>query len=369
MTRVRVKGFKIFTDKKPPYRVRCYHRATGIKVDLEKHPIGSAGFLAECERIRTKMEAKPAPKPGTLGLLIRDYRASDHFKSRSAKTKKSYNAVFEYLRKIDDTPLVLIDPPFIAKLRDRAGRRGYSAGNDVKRTLSAVFGWSIEYGHVKVNPCRGVKAIPRPKDKPRANRPWADAERFVVLERAPDHMRVPLAIMMYVGLDPCDTFPLMRTQYRDGCIDQNRAKTGEPVWRPVPAVLREIIDAAPVHNAVTLCATSYGRPWTVDGFNSSWLRFRKKLIEEGLIEEGLTLKGLRHSHGTLLADEEIEAGVIAHALGQKTEAMAKHYSRDAKRRRSMDRLVETIDAAENRRRTEIVKPFPKTVKPDNGGNA
>ena len=45
MTRVRVKGFKIFNDRhgKPC----CYHRATGIAVDLQKNPIGTAGFLSE----------------------------------------------------------------------------------------------------------------------------------------------------------------------------------------------------------------------------------------------------------------------------------------------------------------------------------
>lgn len=49
MTFVRVKGFKIFRDRhgKP----RCYHRASGAAVDLAKHPIGSAGFLAERSRI------------------------------------------------------------------------------------------------------------------------------------------------------------------------------------------------------------------------------------------------------------------------------------------------------------------------------
>ena len=262
---------------------------------------------------------------------------------------------------------------FLASTRARARRltgqfyaaidKGYSVGNDVTQTLSAVFGWSIEYGHVKTNPCRGVKALPRPKDMPRANRPWTDAERFTVLERAPLHLRLPIALMMYTGLDPCDALSLLRSQYSGGCIDRRRAKTSEPVWWPVPAVLREFIEAASAHDAITLCANSYGRLWTVDGFNASWRRFRTELEQEGAVGERLTLKGLRHTHGTILAEEDIEAPAIQIALGQKTEAMARHYSREANRTRTMRRVSDTIDAAENRRRTEIVKPFSKTVKP------
>ena len=58
MTRVRVKGFKIFDDRhgKP----RCYHRVTGRKIDLEKSPLGSAEFFAECARITAVAEARKA---------------------------------------------------------------------------------------------------------------------------------------------------------------------------------------------------------------------------------------------------------------------------------------------------------------------
>jgi len=55
MTKVRVKGFKIFKDRHG--KQRCYHRETGHKVDLSHAPIGSAEFFAECETIRAIAEA------------------------------------------------------------------------------------------------------------------------------------------------------------------------------------------------------------------------------------------------------------------------------------------------------------------------
>ena len=45
LTRVHVKGFKIFKDRRG-INWRCYHRATGIKIDLKAAPLGSAEFFA-----------------------------------------------------------------------------------------------------------------------------------------------------------------------------------------------------------------------------------------------------------------------------------------------------------------------------------
>ena len=67
MTIVRVKGFQIFADRHG--RMRCYHRKSRIAVDLERAPLGSAEFFAECARITELTKASGPPKPGTLRLL------------------------------------------------------------------------------------------------------------------------------------------------------------------------------------------------------------------------------------------------------------------------------------------------------------
>src|SRR5215213_10094254 len=103
MSRVRVKGFQIFKDRhgKP----RCYHRKTRAAVDLEKAPLGSAEFIAACEHITERLTARE-PKPGTLGLIIREYRKHPAFQELAAVTKSDYQKVFNYLQPIEGTPLV-----------------------------------------------------------------------------------------------------------------------------------------------------------------------------------------------------------------------------------------------------------------------
>ena len=104
MSRIRVKGFKIFFDRHG--KLRCYHRATKIAVDLEKAPLGSAHFFAECARIAALTTAMGAPKPGTLGLLISEYRANTAFTDLEPRTRQDYQRVLDYLKPIDRTALV-----------------------------------------------------------------------------------------------------------------------------------------------------------------------------------------------------------------------------------------------------------------------
>lgn len=72
MTVVRVKGFQIFADRHG--RMRCYHRKTKTPVDLTAAPLGTAEFFAECARIAEAGKLALPPKPGTLGLLITEYK-------------------------------------------------------------------------------------------------------------------------------------------------------------------------------------------------------------------------------------------------------------------------------------------------------
>jgi integrase len=107
---------------------------------------------------------------------------------------------------------------------------------------------------------------------------------------------------------------------------------------------------------MTLCANSYGRPWTETGFRASWGKIRKKLENEGHIGAGLTLYGLRHTVAVILRECGCDERTIADVLGQKTVEMARHYAKGADLKRKMRGVVTDFDAEVNRRRTKIVKP-------------
>ena len=246
MTIVRVKGFKIYFDCRK--KLRCYHRATGTPIDLKKTPIGSAEFIAECAKIAELAKAKAAAKekPGTLGLLICDYRKSPVFQDLSPRTRADYQGLFEYMRPIADTPITSFNRPLVVRIRDKAGATlGRRRGNYVKAVLSILFSWGRERGYLTDNPASGIKDIRRQKGATEANRPWSDQERDAVLDAAPAHIRPAIALMMFAGLGPKDALTLPRNFAKGGEIATRRAKTGEPVFWPMPRPLAAILDQAP----------------------------------------------------------------------------------------------------------------------------
>jgi integrase len=107
---------------------------------------------------------------------------------------------------------------------------------------------------------------------------------------------------------------------------------------------------------VTLLANSEGRPWTESGFRASWRPCRLKLEAARLIGPGFTLYGLRHTVATVLREIGFDPRTIADALGQKTTAMAEHYSRRADLKPKMVGVVRDFGAEVNRRRTKTVEP-------------
>ncbi len=71
---------------------------------------------------------------------------------------------------------------------------------------------------------------------------------------------------------------------------------------------------------------------------------------------GLTIYGLRRPVATIPREACHGARTIADALGQKTEAMARHYSRRADLKRKMTGVVASFDEELNERRTGTVEP-------------
>lgn len=358
MTIVRLKGFQIFIDRHG--RRRCYHRASRTPIDLEQFPIGTAAFFGECQRVSELHKAAAQPRPGTLRMLIKLYRAHDAFTSLSARTRADYQKVFDYLDPIGDTPLVKFTPPLVVAIRDKAndGGRRRRFATYVKQTLSTLFSWGVERGHLASNPALRVKGIKKPRNAPQANRPWEDDEREAVLAALPAHMLLPIGLMMFCAIDPGDVVALPKTVIQNGNLDTARGKTGEPVWQPLPEPVQDILARSPSHDAITLCANSDGRPWArgASGLRASWAPIRKRLEREGKVRPGLTLKGLRHSVATILREMGKDERTIADYLGQKTPAMARHYSQRADLRRKNAATVADLTAELAKRRTKLSNP-------------
>src|SRR3569623_139554 len=89
--------------------------------------------------------------------------------------------------------------------------------------------------------------------------------------------------------------------------------------------------------------TARGKPRTTSGFNSTFIKAINRLERAGAVEPGLTFHGLRHTVGTLLVEAGFDIDTVRRWLGQKTLAMAIHYSQTADTSAKMSEVNERID--------------------------
>ncbi|CAJ0862121.1 hypothetical protein AMST5_01459 [freshwater sediment metagenome] len=327
MTIVRVKGIKRYTHPKTGISY-TYHRASGRRISAE---FGTPEFFEELAAIE-KAHKVAAPTPGTLGLIIDEYRQVE-WEALAPATQKTYERVFDILRPIHDMPLAKMDRSFILSMRDRKLRTKYGVwtANYCVTVLSIIFGFARDRGVIDSNPlAEQVRKIKRPRAAETANRPWTEDECRVVLERAPPHIRLPLAVAMCAGLRKGDFLSVKLDAIRDGHIVVRTSKRGVPIAVPIHQILADAIAQRPASASDILCVSSRGQPWTAMGWNASWGTFRRSLEAEGVIGRGLTGHGLRHTLGTRLREAGADDRTIADILGQRSTAMARHYSENAK---------------------------------------
>jgi hypothetical protein len=159
MTIVRVKGIKHYRHPKTGISY-CYHRATGKRIGAE---FGSPAFFEELAVIE-KASKKATLTPGSLGLIIDEYKRSPDWAALKDATKISYEKVFAVLAPIRDMPVARMDRSFIFALRDKKllPKRGRWLANYTVTVLGILFRFAHDRGWLDVNPlAERVKKIRR----------------------------------------------------------------------------------------------------------------------------------------------------------------------------------------------------------------
>ncbi|WP_210166749.1 tyrosine-type recombinase/integrase [Methylobacterium sp. Leaf89] len=329
---------KRFFDKRDG-KTYAYHRKSGTRITA---PFGTAGFIAELDRIEKAWSAKGETRKGTFGHLVEQYRASPEFLRLKPVTKRDYERVMTNLAAMKDVPLRSFDRAVVTDLRNKAFRKHKRRhANYVVQVLSRMFNIGIGLGLVQSNPAENVEKVRKATGEANRNRPWTSAERDAVLEAAPIQLKAPLALMRYLGVRLGDVRGMPNGAYRDGMISFRTGKGDVDVTVPCPAPLAEILDQRLPHETHLFCSSS-GVPWTEGGFHASLRKLLSKLKVAGKIQEGLTPHGLRHSVATDLRELGKTEREIADILGQRTTFAVPTYSRTADMKRSNARSMEDL---------------------------
>ncbi len=323
-----------------------YHRATGKRL---KHDPNSAAGLVEIRRLDARA-AEDNRDSGSLAAIIAAYKAPDAtragkirpFRGLKERTRADYQAAFAYVEgeahnlRPDD-----MRPRNVQKLVDDAAEaHGWSFGNKLLIALRAVINWGIYHEHASANPCVGVSAPDRPKDRPQGNRRWKAQELAAVWARAPFRLRVAIVLGLYSTLRAQDARVVPVTAYDGARLTLRAQKNGEEidviVSGPFKAVLDEAVRQAKARHGerwreTTLLQSAWGRAYSKAGLEQLLARTRDPLVEAGKIGAGLTFHGLRVTLASIAKEGGAADNAIAAAIHDRSPEMARRYSRDAEK--------------------------------------
>jgi integrase len=319
--RVQLKGINSKTKMLADGSVRTYWYAWKSGPRLEGRP-GTPEFVAS---YNAAVGAKRKPPASVLLSVLQSYQASDAFLSLEQRTRS------DYVRKIKVIETEFGDFPLTALMdrrtrgefllwRDRLALKSRRQADYAWQVLARTLSWAAERGLVAANPCERGGRLYRGS---RADKVWTDDDEARFVRLAPHHLHLPLMLALWTGQRQGDLLRLPWSAYDGTHIRLRQAKTGARVEVRAGAPLKALLDATPRRSPIIL-VNSEGKPWTADGFRSSW---RKACAAAGI--SGLTFHDLRGTAVTRLALEgatlpEI-AAVTGHSLKDVGNILDAHY--------------------------------------------
>lgn len=347
--RVKVSGLKKYRDRHG--KLRLYHRASGTAIEPT---LSGQEIAAEVARLDALHKQAPA-KAGTLGGLLTSYRTSPLFTEKADRTRSDYQKIMDYLQPLADTPLAIIGPGFIAKLRDKTlkkKRAGFT--NHMLAMLSSTFKHGLEYELVDKNPCTGLAKAKMAADRRRPNRPWTPDERKNVPKVAWAQLKLPLMLARTWGIRRGDIVAMPRSAYREGWLTFRAGKNNALISLPVMGELRHEIDAAmanaPTGDSTLLCLNSRGKPWTEGGLSHVLGEFFAECRERGIMGPGGSIHGLRHSVAAELRSAGYDKEQRKLVLGHDTDEMAEHYAASADVRGELIEMANMLEGGVSNRK-------------------
>lgn len=282
---------------------------------------GTPEFVREYHEAHASLRQ---PRAGTFMTIMAQYKAAPEFTGLAASTRRAYLA---YIKLIEDE---FGDLP-VAALADRRVRGEFKTWRDsfaetprkadyAWTTLARIMSFAKDRGIIATNPCErgGRLYVADRKDKI-----WTEEDIAAVLAVASSEIQLALVLALWSGQRQGDLLRLPWSAYETPYIRLRQSKGGRRVAMPAGAPLRTLLDATSRRGPLILTNT-LGRPWTSDGFRTSW----GKACERAGID-GLTFHDLRGTAVVRLAIAGASvpqiAAVTGHSLKDVESILDAHY--------------------------------------------
>lgn len=301
------------------------------RVKLPGYPSNSDGTPnAEWWEAYRNCAGEPVKKPaaGTFTALIEAYQDSPEWKELSSRTKADYGYYLKEVKRVwGDLVVAGVEARHVLALRDSKAETP-AAANYLVRALSAMISWSIPRGYRSDNPCKHVRKLKGGE----GYAPWS-WEHILHFRQ---HVSKPelwwaAALALYSGQRQSDDIAMLWSDCADGLMSVVQEKTGKKLRIAMHRDLRKVLSEIP-RRATSILTNSRGRPWTGDGFRTSWGKELDRDVMLPLREAGLVFHGLRKSAVVFLLEAGCTDAEVSAITGQ-SRAMVEHYARQVNQKR------------------------------------
>jgi integrase len=299
---------------------RIYYYAWRGGPRLRGEP-GSPDFHASYNEA---IEIRRTPDKNRFRFVVADYKASAEYKKLAESTRTQWGKWLDRIAEyFGDLSIAQFDRP--EKIRPVI-RRWRSQWAETPRTadyalqvLSRVVAHAVDpLGKIAGNPCEGIKHL---YNNDRSEIIWTDSDVTSIKDTCSAEIGYAVDLAGHTGLRLGDLLRLSWSHVGDDAIVLATGKSRQKREAIIPLYdgLREVLARIPKRSTMIL-TSSKRRPWTADGFGSS---FNKAKIDAGLAERDLHFNDLRGTAATKFYIAGFTMREIAETLAWEEESVEK----------------------------------------------
>lgn len=268
-------------------------RGEGITLSLANRSLEAAlGSQAALKRVaEAKEEAdrlKPRQSDRYIYGLVTAFLESAEFRKLGDSSQTAYRHYLERFRTaFGEDRLSMFDKPATVELltdwRDEMAETPRAADYAIA-SVAKLFQWAASKGKTKAEPTKNIAKLHKAN---RSDIIWTDADLNAFCASAPEHLRQAVMLAAFTGLRQGDLLRLPWRAVSDVAITLRTSKRQRVAVVPLLPESRKIIEALN-RDSLTVLQSSYGRPWTSDGFRAS---FRKACAKAKITKRFHDLRG------------------------------------------------------------------------------
>lgn len=304
---------------------------------------GSPEFIASYNEAVEQLRALDKSR---FRFVVADYKGSADYKKLADSTRDQWGKWLDRIALyFGELRIAQFDRP--EKIRPVI-RRWRSQWADRPRTadygmqvLSRVLAHAVDLGSIAGNPCEGIKHL---YNNDRSEIIWTDADVTLIKQTCSAEIAQAVDLAAHTGLRLGDLLRLSWSHVGDDAIvlTTGKSRHRREAIIPLYSGLRDVLAHIP-KRATTILTSSKRRPWTADGFGSS---FNKAKIDAGMSEQDLHFNDLRGTAATKFYIAGFSMREIAETLAWEEESVEKIIRRYVGRAAAIKARIRKLEAKE-----------------------